>query len=47
VTAINAGMVRNDALIGPGKLTYSKISNIIDSPLIVKQLKGSIILKML
>jgi 2',3'-cyclic-nucleotide 2'-phosphodiesterase (5'-nucleotidase family) len=40
-------MVRNDAIMGPGKLTYSKISNIIDSPLIVKQLRGSTILKML
>lgn len=47
VTAFNAGIVRNDAIIGPGKLTYSKISNIIDSPLVVKQLKGSVILAML
>lgn len=47
VTAINAGMVRNDSIMGPGKLTYSKISNIIDSPLVVKQVRGSTILKML
>lgn len=47
ITSFNAGMVRNDTIMGPGKLTYSKISNIIDSPLIVKQLRGSTILKML
>lgn len=45
--AINSGMVRNDVVIKPGRLTYSKISNIIDSPMVVKQVKGSSILAML
>jgi 2',3'-cyclic-nucleotide 2'-phosphodiesterase/3'-nucleotidase len=44
ITTINAGMLRNDAIMGPGILTYSKISNIIDSPLVVKRVKGSTIL---
>jgi hypothetical protein len=41
---INAGMIRNDTLIPIGKLTYSKISNIINSPMVVKILKGKTIL---
>lgn len=40
----NAGMIRNDMLIPIGKLSYSKISNIINSPMIVKILKGRYIL---
>lgn len=47
LAAINSGMVRNDVIIQPGKLTYSKISNIIDSPMVVKQVKGKNILAML
>ena len=38
---INAGMIRNDMVIPPGKITYSKVSNIIDSPIIVIRLTGS------
>lgn len=45
--AINAGMVRNDILIQSGRLTYSKISNIIDSPMVVKKVSGKNILEML
>ncbi len=40
MAAINSGMVRNDMVIKPGRLTYSKIANIIDSPMVVKQIKG-------
>lgn len=47
LAAINSGMVRNDVVIPPGRLTYSKISNIIDSPMVVKQVKGKNILEML
>jgi 5'-nucleotidase len=47
VAAINAGMVRNDVLINSGRLTYSKISNIIDSPMVVKKVTGKTILDML
>ena len=40
ISLINAGMVRNDLLVKPGRLTYSKVSNMSDSPMIVKKVKG-------
>jgi len=40
-------MIRNDMLLPVGKLTYSKISNIINSPMIVKIIKGKYILQAL
>jgi hypothetical protein len=43
ICTINAGMIRNDALIPPGKLTYSKISNIIDSPMVAKRFSGQVV----
>lgn len=36
-------MIRNDALMPPGKLTYSKISNIIDSPMVAKRYSGQVV----
>ena len=47
IAAINAGMIRNDSYIPKGRLSYSKISNIIDSPMIAKRVLGSVILAML
>lgn len=47
IAAINAGMIRNDSFIPKGRLSYSKISNIIDSPMIAKRVLGSVILAML
>ena len=41
---INAGMIRNDTLIPVGRITYSKVSNIIDSPMVVLKVKGKQIL---
>lgn len=40
-------MIRNDSFIPKGRLSYSKISNIIDSPMIAKRIVGSAILAML
>ena len=40
---INAGMIRNDALIPAGRITYSKLSNIIDSPMVVLRVTGETI----
>ena len=40
-------MIRNDALIEVGRLTYSKLSNIIDSPMVVLRVKGEVIKKAL
>ena len=40
---INAGMIRNDALIPVGRITYSKVSNIIDSPMVVLKVTGKVI----
>jgi len=47
VSLINAGMVRNDTVIPSGRLTYSKISNIINSPLIVKKVTGAVLFQIL
>lgn len=47
IAVINSGMVRNDTVIAPGRLTYSKASNIINSPMVVKKLSGKAILDML
>lgn len=47
ICLINAGMIRNDAILPVGRLTYSKISNIIDSPMIAKKITGRNILKAL
>jgi len=47
IAVINSGMVRNDTIIPKGRLTYSKISNIIDSQMIVKKVNGKAILDML
>lgn len=47
IAAINAGLIRNDSYIPKGRLSYSKISNIIDSPMIAKRVLGSVILAML
>lgn len=47
ISAINSGMLRNDSLIPIGKLTYSKISNIIDAPLVAKRVSAETILAML
>jgi 2',3'-cyclic-nucleotide 2'-phosphodiesterase (5'-nucleotidase family) len=47
IAAINAGSIRNDTVIPAGKLTYAKISNIINSPLVVKKITGQVILEML
>ena len=44
---INAGMIRNDTLIEVGRMTYSKLSNIIDSPMVVLRVKGEAIQKAL
>lgn len=44
---INSGMIRNDAIIPVGRLTYSKISSIIDAPMVVKKIKGSVLLQAL
>jgi hypothetical protein len=40
-------MIRNDALIPVGRLTYSKISNIIDSQMVAKIISGNNIMRML
>lgn len=37
---INSGMVRNDVLQKAGRLTYTQISNIIDSPMVVIKVTG-------
>jgi hypothetical protein len=47
ITAINSGMIRNDIVLGPGRLTFSKVSNIIDSAMVVKKVKGKAIFDML
>jgi 5'-nucleotidase len=47
VALINSGMVRNDVVIPAGRLTYSKISNIIDAQMIVKKVKGKALLEAL
>ena len=44
---INSGMVRNDVLQKAGRLTYTQISNIIDSPMVVIKVTGEVILKAL
>lgn len=36
-------MIRNDALIPVGRITYSKVSNIIDSPMVVLKVTGNVI----
>lgn len=36
-------MIRNDALIPVGRITYSKVSNIIDSPMVVLKVTGKVI----
>jgi hypothetical protein len=40
-------MIRNDTVIPVGKLTYAKISNIIDSQMVAKRVTGKAILAML
>jgi hypothetical protein len=40
-------MIRNDSLIPAGRLTYSKVSNIIDSQMVAKIITGENIFKML
>jgi hypothetical protein len=40
-------MIRNDVVLPVGRLTYSKISNIIDSPMVAKKILGKNILKAL
>jgi hypothetical protein len=40
-------MVRNDTLLPAGRITYSKISNIINSPMVVKRITGAILFNIL
>lgn len=44
---INSGSIRNDLLVPVGRLTYSKVSNIINSPLVIKLIPGHKVREML
>lgn len=44
---LNSGCIRNDALIKPGKVNFSMISNLIDDVLVVKEVPGKVLLEAL